>query len=259
MAPSDREIFFGQGARRPPYPSQPFPQPPAGQSMSFTEAYALKKSYRQNAVLPPDMSGYTLEDLRVKAEEETRPEREAKERAESARRLESAATAVQRALSGGAAEGPRKRVGWRLRVTFLGNLARGRSIAEAAARTGIDETTARRWRKKFPAFDAKWTEILEGRARCGREDFVLRAGEPRVTQRYFFRGRQVGELVRHDDRALMFLMQRAERAKEREEDRAERREIREHELAMRRLEIEAKKGIPEKPESTGQAASPEKA
>ena len=114
----------------------------------------------------------------------------------------------------------------------------------AAARTGIDEKTARRWRTKYPAFDRRWIQIVEGRARCRAEDLMLRAGEPQVVRRYFFRGKQVGELTRHEDRALIFLIQRADTAKRREEDRAERREIRAHELEMRRLEIAARAPAP---------------
>lgn len=98
---------------------------------------------------------------------------------------------------------------------------------------------------------------------------MLRAGEPQVVRRYFFRGKQVGELTRHEDRALMFLIQRADTAQHREEDRAERREIRAHEMEMRRLEIaarvsppaekEAVKELVPTPEVSGQATSTEKA
>ncbi len=107
MAPSDWELFFGKGARR---PDQASPRP-TGPSMSFTDALGLKEQYGPNAILPPDMQAYTLEDLRTKA----------------------------------------------------------------AARTGIDETTARRWRRKHPAFNRRWIEIVEGCGHCNVDDLVPRA------------------------------------------------------------------------------------
>ena len=239
MAPSDWELFYGKGARRPDQPPPSGPQLPATPSMSFTDAFRLKSQYGPDAILPPDMGAFPLEELRRRAEEEERPHREALARADEARRAEKAATAVERAMA------PRpRRYGWRVRVSFLNNFERAGSVAEAAARTGIDEKTARRWRTKYPAFDRRWIQIVEGRARCRAEDLMLRAGEPQVVRRYFFRGKQVGELTRHEDRALMFLIQRADTAKRREEDRAERREIRAHELEMRRLEIAARAPAP---------------
>lgn len=210
--------------------------------MSFVDALRLKEQYGPNAILPPDMRAYTPEELSLKAEEEQRPFLEAQARKAAAERVELAATAVQRAM----APKPRRH-GWRVRVSFLNNFERAHSVAEAAARTGIDETTARRWRRKFPAFDRGWIRIVESRGRCKTEDLVLRAGEPQVVRRYFFRGKQVGELTRHEDRALMFLIQRADTAQRREEDRAERREIRVHELEMLKLEIAARAPAPEPP------------
>ncbi|MDP1749007.1 MAG: hypothetical protein Q8L22_06090 [Reyranella sp.] len=235
MAPSDWELFYGKGAKRPDQGFSQAPQQQAGPSMSFTDALTLKDQYGPNAILPPDMQSYTLEDLRLKAEEEKRPFVEAQAREAGAKRVEQAATAVQRAM----APKPR-RYGWRLRISFLNHFERSRSVTEAAARTGIDETTARRWRRKYPAFNRRWIEIVESRSRCKAEDLTLRAGELQVVRRYFFRGKQVGELTRHEDRALMFLIQRADTAQQREEDRAERREIREHEMEMRKLEIAAR-------------------
>lgn len=269
MAPSDWELFYGKGAKRPDQgfsqaPQQQAHQQPATPSMSFTDALTLKDQYGPNAILPPDMQSYTLEELRRKAEEEKRPVLEARAREAGAKRVEQAATAMQRAM----APKPR-RYGWRLRVSFLNNFERSRSVTEAAARTGIDETTARRWRRKYPAFNRRWIEIVESRGRCKAEDLTLRAGEPQVVRRYFFRGKQVGELTRHEDRALMFLIQRADTAQQREEDRAERREIRAHELEMRKLEIAARAPAPAEkeaeeelaptPERSGQATSEEKA
>ena len=60
MAPSDWELFYGKGAKPPQNPSQPLHQPPSRhhegeRSMSFVEAYTMKKSYGPNAILPPDL------------------------------------------------------------------------------------------------------------------------------------------------------------------------------------------------------------
>ena len=85
MTPSDWELFYGKGARRPDQPPPTGTQPPATPSMSFTDAFRLKSQYGPDAILPPDMRAFALEELRRRAEEEERPHREALARADEAR------------------------------------------------------------------------------------------------------------------------------------------------------------------------------
>ena len=112
------------------------------------------------------------------------------------------------------------------------------TLREAAARVGIDESTARRWRIKYPKFAARLATIVEERHRQNADDLKLRAGEPR-TRAVFFRGKQVGEHVVHDDRALMFLLKLEDGQRARAEAREERREQRAHEIRLKEMEIEA--------------------
>ncbi|MDP1748380.1 MAG: hypothetical protein Q8L22_02900, partial [Reyranella sp.] len=61
---------------------------------------------------------------------------------------------------------------------------------------------------------------------------------------YFFKGKQIGEQVIHDDRALMFLLKLEDAQRARAEAREERREQRAHEIRLKEMEIEAKKPTP---------------
>ena len=110
-----------------------------------------------------------------------------------------------RPVEGVAPRQARPQRGWRQRVRYLGLLRRCRSHREASARLGGDESTVRRWRKSYPKFGARCDEIVAERYRQNADDLTLRAGEPRVRP-IFFRGRQVGEQIIPDDRALMFLI-----------------------------------------------------
>ena len=192
----------------------------------------------------------TLAQLEAKAREETREAREAEEARQSAARIANAPKAIERALLDGPS--PKRALpaqrGWRLRVRYLNQARRCNTLREAAARVGIDESTARRWRLKYPKFAERLATIVEERHRQNADDLKLRAGEPR-TRAVFFRGKQVGEHVVHDDRALMFLLKLEDGQRARAEAREERREQRAHEIRLREMEIEAKrpaaKPIPE--------------
>ena len=141
-----------------------------------------------------------------------------------------------RPVEGVAPRQARPQRGWRQRVRYLGLLRRCRSHREASARLGVDESTVRRWRTRYPKFGARCDEIVAERFRQNADDLRLRAGEPR-TRPYFFKGKQIGEQVIHDDRALMFLLKLEDAQRARAEARAERREQREHELRMKQLEL----------------------
>ncbi|MDP1965044.1 MAG: hypothetical protein Q8K93_22915 [Reyranella sp.] len=223
---------------------------PAADGLSWSEAVYYKRINGDGFHPPPHMRGMTLAQLEAKAREETREAREAQEARESAARIENAPKAIERALLDGPSSKralPPQR-GWRLRVRYLNQARRCNTLREAAARVGIDESTARRWRIKYPKFAERLAEIVEERNRQNADDLKLRAGEPR-TRPHFFRGKQIGEHVVHDDRALMFLLKLEDGQRARAEAREERREQRAHEIRLREMEIEARrpaaKPIPE--------------
>ncbi|MGQ0581892.1 MAG: hypothetical protein ACT4O6_08145 [Reyranella sp.] len=186
---------------------------------------------------PPHMRGMTLAQLEAKAREETREAREAQEGKERAARIENAPKAIERALLDAPSSkraAPAQR-GWRLRVRYLNQARRCNTLREAAARIGIDESTARRWRIKYPKFAERLAAIVEERYRQNADDLKLRAGEPK-SRPYFFRGKQIGEQVIHDDRALMFLLKLEDGQRARAEAREERREQRAHEIRLREMD-----------------------
>jgi hypothetical protein len=224
-------------------PVAPREAPPTD-SLSWTDAAYFMRIHGQGFHAPAHMRGMTLAQLEAKAREETREVREAQEAKECAARIENAPKAIERALLDGPSSKsmqamPAQR-GWRLRVRFLNHLRRCRTYREAAARVGVDESTARRWRTKYEAFGARCDEIVAERYRQNADDLKLRAGEPR-SRPYFFKGKQIGEQVMHDDRALMFLMKLEDGQRARAEAREERKEERAHEIRLREMEIEARR------------------
>ena len=240
---------------------------PPVEGLSWADAAYFKRINGDGFHPPPHMRGMTLAQLEAKAREETREAREAQEAKASAARIENAPKAIERALLDGPSSkraGPAQR-GWRLRVRYLNQARRCNTLREAAARVGIDESTARRWRIKYPKFAAHLATIVEQRHRQNADDLKLRAGEPR-SRAVFFRGKQIGEQVIHDDRALMFLLKLEDGQRARAEARAERREQRAHEIRLKEMEIEARrpaaKPIPEMhacdvhPESPAEPESP---
>ena len=175
---------------------------PPMDGLTWAEAAYHTRLHGKNFQPPPHMHGMSLAELEAKAREETR---EAEEARQSAARIEAAPKSIERALLDGPKAQANPQRGWRQRVRFLNQFKRCGSYREAAARIGVDESTVRRWRAKFPAFRARRDAILAERFREKSDDLKLRAGEPR-TRPYFYRGKQIGEQVIHDDRALMFLL-----------------------------------------------------
>ncbi|MDP3159648.1 MAG: hypothetical protein Q8N31_06505, partial [Reyranella sp.] len=86
------------------------------------------------------------------------------------------------------------------------------------------------------------------------DDLKLRAGVAR-TRPVFFRGKQIGGHVVHDDRALMFLLKLEDGQRARAEAREERREERAHEIRLREMDNQkmpasaAHEASPAEPES----------
>jgi hypothetical protein len=229
--------------------------------LSWSDAAYYKRINGDGFHPPPHMRGMSLAQLEAKAREETREAREAQEAKESAARIENAPKAIERALLDGPSPKSKRppQRGWRLRVRFLNNFRRCRTYREAAARIGVDESTVRRWRAKHEGFRNRCDEIIAERYRQNADDLKLRAGEPR-TRPFFFRGKQIGEQVIHDDRALMFLLKLEDGQRARAEAREERREQRAHEIRLKEMEIEARrpaaKPNPEMPASAAHPAAP---
>lgn len=215
---------------------------PLADGMSWAFLAYHMRLYGNDFVPPPRYRGLSLSEVEARAREEGRAEREATEARESAARIQNAPKAIERALldTARAPTAPKAAPrGWRLRVRFLNHLRRCQTQREAAARVGVDESTVRRWRRKFPTFGARFEEIVAERHRENCDDLRLRAGQA-TSRPFFFRGRQIGEHFVHDDRALMYLIKLDEAARCRAEAREERREQRKHELRLRELEIDAR-------------------
>jgi hypothetical protein len=241
-------------------PNRPFGAPmavreaPPTEGMTYTEAAYHMRINGSNFHPPAHMRGMTLEQLQAKAREETREQREAQEAKESAARIENAPKAIERALLDGPSKRAKPQRGWRLRVRFLNQLRRCHTFRAAAARIGVDESTVRRWRAKYEGFRNRCDQIIAERYRQNADDLRLRAGEPR-SRPYFFKGKQIGEHVTHDDRALMFLLKLEDGQRARAEAREERKEQRAHEIRLREMDIAAR-AVPKMPASAAHSPSP---
>ena len=221
----------------------PAPPAPPADGMTWGWLAWMMRLHKQNFVPPPHLRGLSLAYVEAKAREEGRAEREAREAKESARRIAEAPKSIERALLDGHKDKvpalPAQR-GWRLRVRFLNHMRRCPTFREAVARVCVDESTARRWRAKYPKFAARCEAVVAERYAENRDDLRLRAGQVRARP-HFFRGKQVGEETIHDDRALMFLL-KLEDAREARAARAEENRLqREHEIRLKEMEIEARR------------------
>jgi len=101
---------------------------------------------------------------------------------------------------------PRKRTLARKKYDYERHLARCGNYAEAAARTGVDERTARRWREE-PGFQARCELALQFYREAIAEETHRRVMAPQVKP-VWYRGRQIGHLRRFNDRLLMRLIAR---------------------------------------------------
>lgn len=101
---------------------------------------------------------------------------------------------------------PRKRTLARKKYDYERHLARWGNHAEAAARTGVDERTARRWRQ-VPEFQARCELALQFYREAIEEETHRRATAPQYKP-VWYRGRQIGHLRRFNDRLLLRLISR---------------------------------------------------
>lgn len=112
----------------------------------------------------------------------------------------------------------------RQQAAFLRQVPRCTTIAEAAARAGVNRGTLYRWRARDPRFAAKWDAVVARQAAEAGDDIALQANTIDV-QPVFYRGKQVGERRRVNTRLLIHVQNRLDCDRRRAEDRAERREL----------------------------------
>ncbi|MDP2332402.1 MAG: hypothetical protein Q8M19_17070 [Reyranella sp.] len=177
------------------------PQPQRIEALSWAEAAHYKRIHRENVRLPAHMAHMTLAELEAKADEEYRPQREALEAEQSARRIAAAPDAIRRALEGA----PKRRTPGRIRACFLRQLLRWGTISQAAAAVGVDVRTIQRWRAKLPAFDERCVAALGQRAQMLEDDGIARA-RTRTVRPLFFAGKKVGEVESYDNRMLVHML-----------------------------------------------------
>jgi len=101
----------------------------------------------------------------------------------------------------------------RQRAYFLRQFERCASVTEAAARTGITARTVQRWRQNDPRFARRYDETLARRWELLEDDGVRRARLPNVRP-YFYKGRQIASIESYNDRLLMYMLTRLDRAEQ---------------------------------------------
>lgn len=112
----------------------------------------------------------------------------------------------------------------RQQAAFLRQVPRCTTIAEAAARAGVNRGTLYRWRAGDPRFAAKWDAVVARQAAEAAERIALEANTIDV-QPVFYRGQQIGERRKINTRLLIHVQNRLDCERRRAEDRAERREL----------------------------------
>jgi hypothetical protein len=190
MTTTDHELFYGPGSTRPPERVE---------ALSWAEAYYQRKIHGKNVRLPSNMDHLSLAELEAKADEETRPQREAEEAAKRAKAVENAGTAMERALFSGP---PRHRTPGRIRVCFLAQLERWGSVGQAAAAAGVSVRTIQRWRNDLPAFNQRCEDALDRRQQLLEDKAMARAGKA-TAKPFFYKGQKLGEAESYNDTLLM--------------------------------------------------------
>lgn len=101
---------------------------------------------------------------------------------------------------------PRRRTLARKKRDYERHLMRWGSHAEAAARTGVDARTSRRWREE-PAFARRCVQALSIYREAITDEAYRRVTAPDCTS-VWYRGRQVGHVRRFSVALLMRLLER---------------------------------------------------
>jgi hypothetical protein len=112
----------------------------------------------------------------------------------------------------------------RQQAAFLRLVPRYTTIAEAAARAGVNRGTLYRWRARDPRFAAKWDAAVARQAAEAADGIALQANTIDI-QPVFYRGKQIAERRRVNTRLLIHVQNRLDADRRRAEDRTERREL----------------------------------
>ena len=123
-------------------------------------------------------------------------------------------------------------------AAFLHWVPRCTTIADAAARAGVNRGSLYRWRARDPRFAGKWDAIVARQAAEATDGIALQANAVEV-QPVFYRGQKIGERRKVNTRLMIHIQNRLDNDRRRAEDRAERREllVLRAELAQRSLEM----------------------
>lgn len=178
-------------------------------SLTYRQAYELRK-LQPGAMLPAPFHAMPTADLKVKADRERLAE-ERKAGGESPT-ASGSVDPIDRALRQGP---PRRPTPSRVRTYFLRVFERCGSVAEAAARAGVTPRTVQRWATAHPRFAERYAETKARRVEL-LEDLALQRASGRVLEPRFYHGQQVATVERYNDRTLLRVLDRFDRARERE-------------------------------------------
>ncbi len=181
-------------------------------TMTARQALDTLNFYGADARLPPPYDKLSHSEITALAHEEDLPAQEERERIASEKRIANAPNALKRALQGP----PKRPTPKRLQTYFLRQFERSGSVADAAARTGVTPRTVQRWRATNPIFAGRYNNLLAHRAEVLEELALQRAAAVEKAPRYYG-GKQVATIERHDNSMLMRVLNRFDRAREREQ------------------------------------------
>jgi DNA-directed RNA polymerase specialized sigma24 family protein len=146
----------------------------------------------------------------------------------------------------------------RQRAAFLRQLERCLTVAEAAARAGVNRGTLYRWKEKDAEFARRWREKIARHVEETADTIALQANRPEVRP-FFYKGKRMGEHQRFNHRLLMHVQNRLDTERRRADDRAERRELAELRLAATQTPAASQSATPDATPEPGEIASLDKA
>lgn len=249
--------------------------------MTLAQAIQHLRVFGSQAQLPPALRGLTLTQLEAMQEEFAKPTAEQKLAAwarqplpynplDKLRGIERRPEPPAEVQAGGPAPLPAppdtpferalarpQRTPRRQRAAFLRQLERCLTVAEAAARAGVNRGTLYRWKEKDAEFARLWREKIARHVEETGDTIALQVNRPEVRP-FFYRGKRTGEHQRFNHRLLMHVQNRLDAERRRAEDRAERRELAELRLAAVTPAVSAPM-TPAASQSATPAATPEPA
>jgi hypothetical protein len=180
--------------------------------MTARQALTVRNFYGRDARLPPHFDRLSLSELEALVQAEEKAQAELDRHDEAAPQQ---APAVVSDLRASDLRPPKRPTPARLRTYFLRQFERSGSVSDAAARTGVTPRTVQRWRATLPKFAERYSNLLLHRAEVLEELALQRAATVESAPR-FYRGKQVATVERHDNSMLMRVLNRFDRARERE-------------------------------------------